>query len=274
MNLLCLDNEPFFKIRKRHMNTSMDLTKYRKRPEEQDRIEDLMRIVPKGRVSVLDIGARDGYISKKLTDHFSKVTALDLEKPKFQIKNVITVSGDVTRLDLADSSFDVVLCAEVLEHIPPTHLLKACNEIKRVAKYEVVIGVPYQQDLRLGRTTCLSCGQINPPWGHVNCFDKIRLRQLFEGMNPIVTSFVGEKMDRTNAISTLLMDLAENPWGTYNQEETCTHCGQMLKPPSERTMLQRVFSAAAHSLNSIQKPFVSSTPRWIHIVFKRPSITW
>ena len=247
----------------------MDLTKYRKRPEEQSRINDLMRIVPKGRVSVLDIGARDGYISKKLTEHFSKVTALDLEAPKFQIKNVSTIHGDVTCLDLADSSFDVVLCAEVLEHITPAHLLKACQEIGRVAKYEVVIGVPYGQDLRLGRTTCLSCGQINPPWGHVNCFDENRLKHLFEGMDPIVTSFVGERKERTNDISAFLMDLAGNPWGTYDQEEVCINCGKALIRPPEGAILQRILISIAHRLNSIQKPFVSATPKWIHMVFKK-----
>ena len=254
------------------MNTDMDLTKYRKRPEEQDRIQDLMRIVPKGRFSALDIGARDGYISRKLTEYFSKVTALDLEAPKFQIKNVTTIRGDVTHLDLADSSFDVVLCAEVLEHIPPAHLLKACDEIGRVAKYEVVIGVPCRQDLRIGRTTCLSCGHINPPWGHVNCFDENRLKHLFCGMIPIMTSFVGERKEGTNAISAFLMDLAGNPWGTYDQEEICIHCGKALIRPLEKTIPQRVFSAFAHHLNSIQRLFVSTTPRWIHMVFKKSPV--
>ena len=247
----------------------MDLTAYRNRPEEQARIRDLLRIVPKNRSSVLDVGTRDGYISKKLTKHFSKVTALDLVRPEFEFKNVTTVPGDVTHLAFAHSSFDVVLCAEVLEHIPTAHLLKACQEIGRVAKYEVVIGVPYRQDLRIGRTTCLSCGKVNPPWGHVNCFDEKRLKHLFEGMNPIVTSFVGERRERTNDISTFLMDLAGNPWGTYDQGKGCIYCGETLIPSPERTIPQRTFSALSHYLNLIQRPFGITTPKWIHIVFKK-----
>jgi hypothetical protein len=265
---LYLSSTAFLKSGKKA--TVMDLTAYRERPDEQARIKDLLRIVPKGRSTILDIGARDGYVSKRLSVFFKSVTALDLEKPDFQFKNVIPVKGDVTRLDFDDCSFDVVLCVEVLEHIPLDHLSKACEEIKRVAKYEVVIGVPYRQDIRIGRTTCLSCGKKNPPWGHVNSFNENKLRKLFDGMMPIATSFVGQKKGRTNALSTFLMDLAGNPWGTYDQEEVCICCGNKLMPPlQKRTITQRIFSALSHYLNLIQRPFGITTPKWIHIVFKK-----
>jgi len=45
---------------------------------------------------VLDIGARDGFLSKLLTGHFASVTALDLEKPPFDYPASVTVAGDVT----------------------------------------------------------------------------------------------------------------------------------------------------------------------------------
>ena len=54
-------------------------------PDEDCRRAALLRLVPKGRTSVLDIGARDGYFSIRLTDYFAEVTALDLEKPPFEI---------------------------------------------------------------------------------------------------------------------------------------------------------------------------------------------
>jgi len=41
----------------------MDISEHRKRPEEQERISDLIALNPKGRKSVLDVGARDGYIT-------------------------------------------------------------------------------------------------------------------------------------------------------------------------------------------------------------------
>ena len=107
-----------------------------------------MDIVPKHLSTVLDVGARDGHFSRLLTEHFEHVTALDLAKPQFCLDRVLPVQGDVTHLQFPDNEFDVVFCAEVLEHIPT--LEKACSEIARVARRALVIGVPYKQDTRLG----------------------------------------------------------------------------------------------------------------------------
>jgi len=47
-----------------------DLESYRNSKLEQDRTEDLLRILPKDCNSVLDIGARDGHFSKLLSGYF------------------------------------------------------------------------------------------------------------------------------------------------------------------------------------------------------------
>ncbi len=57
----------------------MDLSRGHESILEQERISDLMRIVPKSGSTILDVGARYGYISKKLTEHFDKVTAYPIQ---------------------------------------------------------------------------------------------------------------------------------------------------------------------------------------------------
>ena len=136
----------------------MDIIELKKSDREIYRINKLLQLVPQKGNSVLDVGARDGYISIKLTDFFDTVISLDLKKPDVFHKNIIPVEGDVTSLNYPDNFFHTVLCSEVLEHIPNNLLLKACDEIKRVADQYVIIGVPYKQDIRVGRTTCYSCG--------------------------------------------------------------------------------------------------------------------
>lgn len=217
----------------------MDLTDYRNKDIEKDRTSDLMALIPGNcQGSSLDIGARDGWFSRLLSEKFDSVTALDLEKPLINLSRVQCVKGDVTNLDFADNVFDLVFCAEVLEHIPSKQLGKACSEIVRVAKKYIAIGVPYQQDIRIGRTKCYSCGKKNPPWGHMNSFDEHSLRQLFPLCTVQKISFVGENKEYTNALSVFLMDLAGNPYGTYHQEEPCVYCGAKLKRPSARNILQ------------------------------------
>ena len=243
------------------------LEAYRNSPSEMARTRDLMHIVPKNLPTVLDIGARDGHFSQLLTEHFESVTALDLNKPTFAFERVLPVQGDATNLQFPDNSFDVVFCAEVLEHIP--QLERACEELERVARHALVIGVPYKQDTRVGRTTCNQCGKTNPPWGHVNTFDEPKLKKLFPKCRVAGKSFVGSTKDKTNAFSAWLMDLAGNPWGVYDQEEPCIHCGKQMSAPGSRSFAQKLCAAAAVRLNRVQALFHSSHPNWIHVVLQK-----
>jgi len=245
----------------------MDLQKYREGEQEQARISDIFRLVPRGRKSVLEIGARDGYISRRLAEHFAEVTALDLERPTWSIPGVTPVAGDVTRLEFPDDSFDCVVCTEVLEHIPS--LEQACRELVRVARHEILIGVPFRQDTRVGRTTCRRCGKVNPPWAHVNTFDEQVLSRLFSGLVIREKSFIGTNREATNPVSTVLMDMAGNPWGTYDQDEPCIYCGAVLVAPNGRSGLARVYSALAIRLDRLQAGFTKPHPNWIHVVFTK-----
>ena len=249
--------------------TQSDLTAYRQSDLEQKRIGDLMRLLPQRRKGVLDVGARDGYLSILLTKLFDQVTALDLEMPKIEHDRVTCVKGDITALQFPDNHFDAVLCAEVLEHIPPSLLPRACTELARVTKSKVVIGVPYKQDTRLGRTTCRQCGERNPPWGHVNEFDEAKLKDLFSGLTCETISFVGEAPRGTNFVASYLMDLAGNPYGTYGQEESCVQCGAKLHQPPERSLAQKVLTKFSHIAWKVGTPFPPDHGNWIHIVFRK-----
>ena len=252
-----------------YSNHTRDHRAYRESALERTRSQDLLQLLPRGRYSVLDVGAGDGYFSRLLTGYFQQVTALDLEEPSFTFPRVTTLAGDVTRLAFPDASFDCVFCAEVLEHVPD--LERACRELIRVARHEIVVGVPFRQDTRSSRSRCSCCGKVNPPWGHVNTFDERRLELLFSGLTVTAISFVGCNKQVTNILSAMLMDMAGNPWGTYQQEEPCIHCGATLMPPAEpRPYFSRVCSGIAARLDLLQMSFTPAHANWIHVVFAKP----
>jgi hypothetical protein len=251
---------------------ALDLTEYRSSDAEQNRTLDLMRLVSTvsdKQNTALDIGARDGHFSLLLANYFNNVTALDLQKPVIPHESINCVAGNLLNLQFDNNAFDLVFCSEVLEHIPPQQLAQACSELQRAASRYLIIGVPFQQDIRFGRTTCYSCMKKNPPWGHVNSFDQQRLIDLFPSFTAKEVSFVGETNDRTNSLSRFLMDLAGNPYGTYMQNEHCIHCDQKLKQPPARTFLQKVFTKIAFKLTSAQRTFTTKHPNWIHILFEK-----
>lgn len=247
----------------------MDLSEYRQRPLERQRTANLLEMLGSNGGCVLDVGARDGHLSSCLASSFQTVVALDLEAPDISDQRVVAVKGNVTCLEYPDNSFDAVVCSEVLEHIPTRLLEKACNELSRVARHDILIGVPYKQDIRIGRTACLSCGKHNPPWGHVNVFDEDRLKQLFPRLSVSRISYVGEIREATNALASFLMDIAGNPWGTYDQEEGCVNCGARLRHPPQLSLVQRVFARSSVCLSRAHSALVSPHPNWIHVLFQK-----
>jgi Methyltransferase domain len=247
----------------------MDLSSYRASPAEQERTSDLLRLLPARGHHALDVGARDGHFSLLMAQRFDAVTALDLVLPRIAHPKVSCVRGSAAALPFPAASFDLVFCAEVLEHIPSPALEQACLEMERVCCGLLVIGVPYKQDIRVGRTTCQTCGNTNPPWGHVNTFDEKRLENLFPGSEVVSKSFVGTTRSQTNALGTALMDLAGNPYGNYEQEEPCIHCGAVLAPPSKRNFGQKVATKLAFWAQRATAPFAQTRGNWIHLVLRK-----
>jgi ubiquinone/menaquinone biosynthesis C-methylase UbiE len=253
------------------VNPSIGLQEYRAHPHDVERVQRLFSLVPRKGVSALDVGARDGHLSVLLAERFERVVALDLATPAVEHPRVECVQGDAAALAYPDNAFHTIVCAEVLEHIPPALLPRVCSEIVRVASHCVVIGVPYQQDLRLACSTCRRCGTINPPWGHVNSFDESRLTALMSGLVRTEVDYVGKTRESSNALSASLFKFAGNPFGTYGQEESCIGCGQALLPPPPRNLAQRLATRVAQWALDVQAAFTPWRGNWMHMRFeKRP----
>lgn len=88
--------------------------------------------------SVLEIGVGNGTVSRELIARGLSVKTVDVAedlRPDFICS--------VTELSVADASFDVVLAAEILEHIHFADVPKALREIARVCRTHAVISVPH-----------------------------------------------------------------------------------------------------------------------------------
>jgi len=93
--------------------------------------------------TLLDIGCDELFFYDKLKDKYD-ITLADCSPRTEQIKK-----EDVQNLSFADNSFDIVLCQQVLEHVPDP--VKAILELKRVAAKQLVISVPYEPFFTLCR---------------------------------------------------------------------------------------------------------------------------
>jgi ubiquinone/menaquinone biosynthesis C-methylase UbiE len=107
--------------------------------------------------SVLDVGCGDGRVINLLknkivigmdySDNFLRY--VKREKKKWDIRKPWPFPND---------SFEVIILADLLEHLTNKDQAFVLNEAKRVAKNRVIINVPFQEDLDLSLCYCPNCG--------------------------------------------------------------------------------------------------------------------
>jgi SAM-dependent methyltransferase len=110
----------------------------------------LRRGAPQGHV--LNAGAGAGTLTAALLDRGYRVTSVDMSEPFVERLREVTIErggdgadvawADLTQIPFADDSFDVVVCGEVLEHIPDD--VTAVGELHRVLRPGglLVVSVP------------------------------------------------------------------------------------------------------------------------------------
>ncbi len=86
---------------------------------------------------VLEVGVGAGVVAAALRAMGIDVTTVDIQP---ELKPDIV--GSVTELPVDDGAFDVVLCSQVLEHLPFDQFVPALGELRRVARRGAVVSVP------------------------------------------------------------------------------------------------------------------------------------
>jgi len=148
-------------------------------PKEERRIKETLSLLPQDVTSILDAGCGDGRITNRLIPQYSKVVGL--ESSREALRNVKTekLLGSVDSLPFPDKSFDLVLCCEVLEHLPFEVYPRARSELQRVADKYILVSVPYEQDIERMLVKCPYCGCMFVPARHVCSFNLRNTADLF-----------------------------------------------------------------------------------------------
>jgi len=89
-------------------------------------------------VTVLEVGGGNRLVADHLVKLGFDVTVVDIDP---ELKPDIV--GSVLELPFQDNAFDVILAAEVLEHLPFCDFSRAVSEIRRVTKKYAVISIPH-----------------------------------------------------------------------------------------------------------------------------------
>ena len=98
-------------------------------------------------VKILEVGSGRGYLSELLSSQGKSVTSVDYVEPH-STPGYQFIKASVNTLPFEDASFDTVICAHTLEHVPDIH--GALNELRRVTKSRLIIVLPRERPYRWG----------------------------------------------------------------------------------------------------------------------------
>ena len=100
--------------------------------------EQLRQICYSGCTNILEVG-----IGKGLLKHFLKPFP-QINHTGIDIATDLNpdVVGSVTEMPFKNNQFDMVMCGQVLEHLPFSLFPKALSEIRRVSSHKAIISLP------------------------------------------------------------------------------------------------------------------------------------
>lgn len=99
---------------------------------------------------ILEIGVGKGLL-KHFLRPFPKISHTTIDIAEDLHPDYV---GSVTDMPFEDGQFDIVLCCEVLEHLPFTDFLPSLKEIRRVTRHKVILSLP-DKTRHFGIAVCL-----------------------------------------------------------------------------------------------------------------------
>jgi SAM-dependent methyltransferase len=238
---------------------------------DRDRLAAIVALLPDGISRLVDVGCGDGRITNALLSRASTVIGYDISPVGLSRVRGKRVAGHIGALPFQDASFDLVLCAEVLEHLDGSLLTRVVTELCRVSKEYVLITTPHAEDRKAGLVQCSVCYTVFHASYHVRSFTLSDLDGLFSRLNLRRLHSLNSGSGRFN--SATLMTLAQGLAGYYAAARpglVCPLCGR--SDVSLRKARERVVSAAAVGLNRILGYVLPRRPLNFVVLYRKSHI--
>ncbi len=152
---------------------------------ERERFTSVLEFLPNDFVSIIDVGCGNGAFLnslREITGDMSFHFSVGFDRSTSAIRQIKgnAVQGSIAHLPFPDQSFDLVLCQEVLEHLPQQDYRLALEELARIAKRYVLITVPNSDDLANSLCMCKHCQCWFNSSRHVRSFDQSSIQDLMD----------------------------------------------------------------------------------------------
>ncbi len=216
-----------------------------------DKIDLIIKSIPKDVKTLVDVGCGDGTISNKLNEHFNVIaTDRSLNALKFVDTKKINISADF--LPIKNRSIDLVFSSEMVEHLPDEVFTKAINEMERISKKYIFLTFPNDENIKKQVTQCPVCSYKFNKSYHLRTINLNLIKQLFPNHKINLTFEYGTKIRDYNKTLNFLKHTfsPSTAWipqfWTPNQKRStaCPKCNNQFEIPYK-------FNLIAYSLDML-----------------------
>jgi len=181
----------------------------------QNKINKIKDIIPADVNSLIDVGCGNGIILNQLV---SKWNGIGIDRSWVALKHVNAhkVNADIQNLPIQSDKVDLVICSEVLEHLPESVLKKAIAELKRISKKYILITVPNNEYLQKNYVKCSACKYKFNASYHLNSFDLDSLFLLFSNFNLVYEFKCGKMVRQYNPVLLKIKQRLGNSWARFS----------------------------------------------------------
>ena len=153
---------------------------------EQDRLHQaILNELGKASAKILDVGCGSAWVAKHFMGSATTVVSFDISDKNtkqalalFPGKNHFAVTGDVYRLPFRENSFDAIISAEVIEHVP--NIQAYLSNLIRVIKPggRIILSTPY--DEKIIYSLCIHCNRPTPQHAHLHVFTEGSMQNILD----------------------------------------------------------------------------------------------
>jgi SAM-dependent methyltransferase len=230
---------------------------------ERNRISTTIAMVPDHCQTILDVGAGDGFLSNELVARDKSLVAVDISEVALAKVSAPTLLRSASQITgVADRSFDMVLCTEMLEHLDDATYQGALKEFNRIATKAILITVPNRENMRENVACCGSCGQPFHIWGHRRRFTPRDLQTLFPDFVPDTIKPFGQNLRQHNPLLLWVRTAAAGAWA-HDDLSPCPQCHSFLPAEPKHPRLAKFCSLVNSNL-----PHLPHRP-WLLALYRR-----
>jgi SAM-dependent methyltransferase len=238
-------------------------------PDYMQRIGVIRSLLPGGVKTLLDLGCGKGDVINALKpDTRALLVGTDPFLEALYFVNAPSVQASLPHLPFRDSSFDLVLCLQVLEHLSPENFYSSLYEIARLAKRYIILGVPYEENLEDMQVICANCHTPSHAFGHRRSFSNQDVDGLLPGYALRRSIFTGVFRRRKSGFGVWLEHRLGHIYHSP-KDFVCPYCGSSNVSLSSRPMFVRRLLKKASNLFTLAMP---SLPYWTILFYEKSPV--